>query len=109
LLDFTILLERTNTALNIIASRDRTLKQVWDENIWVTTSSMFTLPPLYLLLKTTKIDRILYSVDYPFASNKAGEEFIKELSKSGFVTEEELEMIAYRNAESLLNVEARHE
>ncbi|KAH8552558.1 putative 2-amino-3-carboxymuconate-6-semialdehyde decarboxylase [Umbelopsis sp. PMI_123] len=103
------LLERTNTALNIIASRDRTLKQVWDENIWVTTSGMFTLPPLYLLLKTTKIDRILYSVDYPFASNKAGEEFIKELSKSGFVTEEELEMIAYRNAESLLNVKARHE
>jgi predicted TIM-barrel fold metal-dependent hydrolase len=103
------LLERTNAALNVMAPRDRTLKQVWDENIWVTTSGMFTLPPFYCLLKTTKIDRILYSVDYPFANNSDGVEFIRELSNSGLVTEEQIEMIAYRNAESLLNVKAQQE
>ncbi|KAI9286773.1 hypothetical protein BC943DRAFT_375951 [Umbelopsis sp. AD052] len=103
------LLERTNAVLNVMAPRDRTLKQVWDENIWVTPSGMFTLPPCYCLLKTTKIDRILYSVDYPFANISDGVEFIRELANSGLVTEEQFEMIAYRNAESLLNVKAQEE
>ena len=84
--------------------RERGLQQVWDENIWITTSGMFSLAPLACLVRATKMDRILYSVDYPFSTNERGSQFIEEISKSGLVTEEELELIAYRNAERLLRV-----
>jgi predicted TIM-barrel fold metal-dependent hydrolase len=46
---------------------DRGLKQVWDENIWVTTSGMFALAPMATLLRQCKPERILMSIDYPFA------------------------------------------
>ncbi|KAJ3525336.1 hypothetical protein NM208_g11685 [Fusarium decemcellulare] len=65
--------------------RQRELRQVWDENIWVTTSGMFTLGPMSCVLKTTKIDRILFSVDYPLEDNKDGFQFIKELQESGLL------------------------
>jgi predicted TIM-barrel fold metal-dependent hydrolase len=84
----------------------RKLKQVWDENIWITTSGVWSLDPLRCILGNTKIDRILFSIDYPFAKNEEGLKWIEELEQSGLVTQEQLEMIAYRNAEELLKVKA---
>ncbi|KAK3049255.1 hypothetical protein LTR09_009433 [Extremus antarcticus] len=86
--------------------RERKLKQVWDENIWITTSGVWSLDPLRCILGNTKIDHILYSVDYPFAKNEEGLEWVEKLEKSGLLTQEQLEMVAYRNAEKLLNVKA---
>jgi predicted TIM-barrel fold metal-dependent hydrolase len=80
----------------------RSLMTVWHENIWVTTSGMFTLTPFASLICATKVDRIMYSVDYPFEDNKDGEEFLKKLEKSGLVSEEDIEKIRYKNAEKLL-------
>ena len=51
------------------------------------------------MLRNTKVERILYSVDYPFSSNKDGLKFLEELKASGLVTEDQLERIAYKNAE----------
>lgn len=84
--------------------RERGLRQVWDENLIVTTSGMFSLAPMACLLRSTRIDRILYSVDYPFSKNEEGLRFMEELEKSGLVTREEFEMIAYKNAERVLKV-----
>ena len=84
--------------------RKRDLQTVWDENIYVTTSGMFTLPPMACLLSVCKIDHVLYSVDYPFSSNGDGKEFMDELAQSGLCTEEELDKIAFENAEALLGV-----
>ena len=53
------------------------------------------------------MDRILYSVDYPFEVNTDGKDFLELLSKSGLVTEEEMAMIAYKNAEKLLGIKAQ--
>ncbi|KAH7012955.1 hypothetical protein EDB80DRAFT_570063 [Ilyonectria destructans] len=86
------------------AQRQRELRQVWDENIWVTTSGMFTLAPMACLLRTTKIDHILYSVDYPLEDNADGLKFMTELSESGLVSEEDLHKIAYKNAKALLRL-----
>ena len=47
----------------------------------------------------------MYSVDYPFASNEDGLEFMQELKASGLVSEKEFEMIAYKNAERVLGVQ----
>jgi predicted TIM-barrel fold metal-dependent hydrolase len=82
----------------------RGLREVWDENLWITTSGMVGLGPFSCLLRTTKIDRILYSVDYPFSSNEQGMKFLEEVRKSGMVTDEDLEMVGYKNAEVLLKV-----
>ncbi|KAL6246931.1 hypothetical protein RBB50_006238 [Rhinocladiella similis] len=81
-------------------------KDVWDRNIWITTSGNWSVDPMATILRNTRIDHILYSVDYPFAKNEDGLEFMRDLQKSGLVSEEQLEMIAYRNAESLFGVKA---
>ncbi|OBT86007.1 hypothetical protein VE02_06393 [Pseudogymnoascus sp. 03VT05] len=87
--------------------KKRGLREVWNKNIWITTSGMFALAPLACLLQTTSIDRVLYSVDYPFSSNEKGLEFFKEIEKSGLIAGEDLEKFAFRNAEDLLRVKAR--
>ncbi|KAJ0150581.1 putative 2,3-dihydroxybenzoate decarboxylase [Colletotrichum tanaceti] len=87
-------------------ARERPWRQVWDENIWVTTSGVWGLAPMACLLQNTRVDHVLYSVDYPFEKNENGTAWVRQLRDSGMVTPEELEMIAYRNAESLLRVRA---
>ena len=85
----------------------RTFTEVYQSNIYLTTSGYWSVDPLACILRNTKIDHILYSVDYPFGTNEDGLVFFKALEKSGLVTQEQLEMIAYKNAEKLLRVKAR--
>ncbi|KAF7845632.1 hypothetical protein BT93_L1501 [Corymbia citriodora subsp. variegata] len=85
----------------------RDLKTVWDENFWITTSGMFSLAPLACLIKMVRMERILYSVDYPFAENETGLKFIEEVEKSKMVSEQDLEAICYKNAEKLLGVKVQ--
>ncbi len=84
----------------------RDFKTVYDENIWITTSGVWSLDPLRCILANTKLDHILYSVDYPFQKNEIGLEWMAELEQSGLVDEEQLHNIAYKNAEKLLGVVA---
>jgi predicted TIM-barrel fold metal-dependent hydrolase len=67
---------------------------------------MFTLAPFACLLRVSKVDKIMYSVDYPFVPNENGLAFVEELEQSGLVNQEELELICHGNAERLLNVKA---
>ena len=101
------MLDRIEVYLAQHISRERGLRQVWDSNLWITTSGMFSLPPFACLLQAVKHDRILYSVDYPFATNEEGLQFMEDVKRSGLVNDETLEMIAYRNAESLLKVKVK--
>lgn len=82
----------------------RDLRTVWNENIWITTSGMFALPPLECLLKSAPVDKIMYSVDYPFSTNDKGLEFLKAIEKAGILTEEQFKGFCYGNAEKLLKV-----
>ncbi|KAH8697241.1 putative metal-dependent hydrolase [Talaromyces proteolyticus] len=88
-------------------AKKRSLQDVWEKNIWITTSGMFSLPPLECLLKTMPIEHVLYSVDYPFSTNEKGLQFIEEIEKSGLLTGEKLKLFAYQNAENLLRVKAK--
>lgn len=85
----------------------RTFQQVWDENIWLTTSGNWSLDPMFSVLRNTKKDRILYSVDYPFGSNEEGLKWLEELEASGLVSKEELEGIRWRNASKLLSLDVK--
>jgi predicted TIM-barrel fold metal-dependent hydrolase len=84
----------------------RSFKQVWDENIWITTSGVWSIDPMACILRNTRIERILYSVGYPFAKNENGLSWMEELEKSGLVGKDDLERIAYKNAEELLGIKA---
>ena len=71
-------------------------------NIHLTTSGYFTLPPLRCAVEVVGIDRILFSIDYPFSSNTRGREFLQALPD--LLSQEDLAQLTYRNAESLLRL-----
>ena len=80
---------------NPVAVKEAILKHVW-----ITTSGFFTTPPFLNALQTFGADRILYSVDYPFASPLVGWNFLKTLP----VSPHDLKKIAHENADRLLRL-----
>jgi uncharacterized protein len=48
-------------------------------HVWVTTSAMFSLPPVLCTISVFGIDRVLFSVDYPYAANASGREMLDAL------------------------------
>ncbi|KAA8568584.1 hypothetical protein MFRU_012g01300 [Monilinia fructicola] len=85
--------------------RERGLESVWEENLWVTTSGMFSLAPLACLVQTKGKDKIMFSVDYPFSGNDVGREFVERVGESGIfggLESREMRGFAYENAERLL-------
>ena len=80
------------------------LRDVWDTNVWITSSGMFSLAPMAAVVRQCKPERILFSVDYPFSTNEEGLKFMTELQHSKLVSEDELKKIAHENAEALLKV-----
>lgn len=89
--------------------RARSFREVWDSNFWVTTSGNWSLDPMACMLRNTKRERIMYSVDYPFATSEDGLRWLHELEESGMVSAEELEGIRWRNAARLLKLDVKAE
>jgi 2,3-dihydroxybenzoate decarboxylase len=73
------------------------------ENIWVTTSGMFSAEPVMCSINALGRDRVLFSADYPFENSDESEAFMQSLP----VDEDLRAEIAYRNAERLLGLEIR--
>ena len=54
------------------------------DQVWITTSGIFSQPPFIAALQTFGIDRIMFSVDYPYAPDAKGREFLERgLARSG--------------------------
>jgi predicted TIM-barrel fold metal-dependent hydrolase len=45
----------------------------------VTTSGLFSLPPVLCTVQVLGVDRVLFSVDYPFGGNAAGRALLDAL------------------------------
>jgi predicted TIM-barrel fold metal-dependent hydrolase len=86
--------------------KNKGLREVWRENIWITTSGMFSLGPFACLLQSTEPDHVLYSVDYPFSSNETGSDFLGDIRASGLLDESGFEGFVKGNAEKLLKIKA---
>ena len=69
-------------------------------NIWVTTSGLFSIPPVMCTVEVLGVDRVLFSVDYPFSSSRAGRELLDALPLSP----QDKAKIASGNAERLLGL-----
>ncbi|KAH7007658.1 hypothetical protein EDB80DRAFT_843144 [Ilyonectria destructans] len=70
----------------------RLFNQVYDENLWFTTSGVYELGPMACMMRNTRMDRIMFSIDYPFAPMELGIKWLKELRESGLVDQEQFEM-----------------
>ena len=80
----------------------RTLEEYFRESFWLTTAGYFSLPPLDCARQIVGIDRILYSVDYPFAGMDTGRQFLESM-RAG-LSQEDMEKIAWRNAAEILRM-----
>jgi len=78
----------------------RSISEYFCEHFYLTTSGYFTLPPFLCMQQVVGIDRIMFSVDYPFSPNTVGRKFLDNLA----VSPGDLEKIAHRNAEKLLRL-----
>lgn len=83
----------------------KSFEDIWNNNIWITSSSFFSVRTLEMVLKTTRIDRLLYSVDAPFLQSEEGWNFLQEIAKGGVLSAEELNMFAFDNAKKLLKLD----
>jgi predicted TIM-barrel fold metal-dependent hydrolase len=78
----------------------RSVAEYFHHNFHVTTSGYFTLPPFQCALEVVGIDRLMYSVDYPFSPNTRGRDFLNALS----LAETDFAKLTHGNAEALFKV-----
>jgi len=73
------------------------------DRVYITTSGMFTTPPLLTALTTFGADRIMFSVDYPFSQNSQGKAFFETMP----VSPADRAKIAHGNADRVLKLNQR--
>ena len=73
------------------------------DQVWVTTSGIFTQPPFIAALQTFGIDRIMFSVDYPYAPNMMGRKFLDEVALSPA----DMAKLTHGNADALLKLKVK--
>jgi predicted TIM-barrel fold metal-dependent hydrolase len=59
------------------AARQISFRDVFCNNFWITTSGNFSTPALLCCMQEMGIDRILFSVDWPFVPNPPGVDWMK--------------------------------
>ena len=79
---------------------ETTFRDIFCEHFWITTSGFFSDPALICCMMEIGIDRILFSVDYPFMDNPPGAEWIKTLP----LCAEDREKLLNGNAKRLLKL-----
>jgi predicted TIM-barrel fold metal-dependent hydrolase len=92
-------IDETTTA-QAKASLRRSVRQTIVDQVWITTSGFFTMVPFMAALMTFGVDRIMFSVDYPFASNARARAFLDALP----VSPADRAKIAHGNADRLLRL-----
>jgi predicted TIM-barrel fold metal-dependent hydrolase len=70
------------------------------ERVHITTSGVFTVPPFAAAVATFGIDRIMFSVDYPYSANADGQAFLAALP----IAASDKAKLAHANAEALLRL-----
>jgi uncharacterized protein len=95
---------RSSAMLSRMATLKQPVAEYFRTNIHVTTSGYFTLAPLRCAVEVLGIDRLMYSVDYPFSANTKGKAYLEELA--GVLSEEEMVKFVGGNAEKVLGLSA---
>jgi uncharacterized protein len=86
-----------------IGHLQRPITRAIHEQVWLTTSGIFDQPPFIAALQTFGIDRLLFSVDYPFAPNAAGRKFLNNVA----LAPADMAKLSHANADALLKLKVR--
>jgi predicted TIM-barrel fold metal-dependent hydrolase len=78
----------------------RPLSKTITDQVYITSAGFFTNPPFVAALDTFGIDRLMFSVDYPYASNEDGRAFLDNVPLSPG----DLAKFAHGNADRLLKL-----
>ncbi len=70
------------------------------DQVWITTSGIFSAPPLLAAQLTFGADRIMFSVDYPYSPNAKGRDFLNGIS----LAPADMAKLAHGNADTLLKL-----
>src|SRR5712672_1626254 len=87
------------SALDIEHLKRPVSRQILDQ-VWITTSGIFSQPPFIAALQTFGIGRIMFSVDYPYAPDAKGRKFLNEIS----LAPDDMAKLTHRNADALLKL-----
>jgi uncharacterized protein len=73
------------------------------DQVWITTSGIFDEPPFLAALLTFGIDRIMFSVDYPYSPDAMGREFLERIA----LAPSDMAKLAHGNADALLKLKVK--
>jgi len=94
-------LARSSHVLSSVAKHLKlSVAEYFHRNFHVTTSGYFTQPPFQCAYDVVGIDRLMFSVDYPFSTNIQGRDFLNSLKLS----DQDMSKLTHRNAEALLKL-----
>ncbi len=94
------LLWRINQALSRPGHRPLDFAATFRKHFWITTSGNFSTPALECAIKEIGLDRIMFSIDWPFVANGPGVEWLDGLA----LPEAEKAALASGNAKALLKM-----
>jgi predicted TIM-barrel fold metal-dependent hydrolase len=95
------LLWRIDQAMSRTGNRPMDFKGAFREHFWITTSGNFSTPALLCTMMEMGVDRILFSIDYPFVENAPGVEWMEQVPLSF----EDQDKILHGNVKRLLRME----
>jgi predicted TIM-barrel fold metal-dependent hydrolase len=93
------LVDRVDEAINR-GPKKVAFKEIFCNNFWITTSGHFSTPALTCTLMEVGVERVLFSVDWPFVENAPGVDWVERLPLS----REDREKICNGNARRLLKL-----
>jgi predicted TIM-barrel fold metal-dependent hydrolase len=94
-------LARADSVLSPVAKHlDRRVADYFLQNFYVTPSGLFTVEPLLLTLQVVGADRIMYSVDYPYAPCDQARAYLENAP----ISPADKAKTAHLNAENLLKL-----
>jgi 2,3-dihydroxybenzoate decarboxylase len=91
---------RIDMALARQGNRSTSFRDTFREHFWITTSGNFSTPALLCCVMEMGVDRILFSVDYPFVPNGPGPKWMEGVP----LCTEDREKILNGNARRLLRI-----
>jgi 2,3-dihydroxybenzoate decarboxylase len=94
------LVDRIDESLNRPGGKPIAFKKIFTEHFWITTSGHFSTPALVCSLLEMGIDRILFSVDWPYVDNQPGMDWMQTVPLSA----EDKDKMFNKNARKLLKL-----
>ena len=94
------LLWRLDHALSRPGNRPISFREQFSQHVWITTSGNFSTPALLCSMLELGVDRIMFSVDWPFVQNPPGTDWLRSLQ----ISAKDKAKIAGGNARRLLKL-----